>query len=94
MKKQTKILKPLTAKRKKAKTYLGKNLRTLRKHYQLTQQEVAEATGYTASGWISLIENKLRSTSFETGMKFAEFFQVTPHELLYTKIDPTKINER
>ena len=63
---------------------IGSNIEKLRKQKNLTQQELGECIGMTASA-ISNIECSRSMPSVETLCKFAEFFEVTMDLLLSEK---------
>lgn len=60
---------------------LYKNIKRLRKERGLTQEQLAEQTGYSKAT-ISKIEHADIDLSHSSIMKFAEFFEVYPGDLM------------
>jgi transcriptional regulator with XRE-family HTH domain len=58
----------------------GKRLRQIRRHKDLTQEQLAEAVGITAE-YLSNLERGVNAPSFETLEKLAEVLEVDVTEL-------------
>ncbi len=65
----------------------GEKLRTLRKQREMTLVEVASALGYVSFGRISELEAGKKRPSLEFVLRVAEYFQVTPDQLLRDDLD-------
>jgi transcriptional regulator with XRE-family HTH domain len=59
---------------------VGEKLRTVRLHHKLSQQQVAEKTGFSDS-YISDVERGQRNISLETLEKFILALQISPNDL-------------
>ena len=61
---------------------VGKRIRARRKALGISQQELAEAVGYTQKGMISQIENGKVNMSMDKAIAIADYLGMKPHELL------------
>ena len=61
---------------------LYSNIKRLRKQHNMTQQELAEAVGYTSKSMIAQIENGKVDLPQSKIMEFASVFGVKPGELM------------
>lgn len=65
----------------------GEKLRLLRLKRGLTMQKLAQELGYTSSGYISDLETGRHTPSLKVVMRVAQFFNVTPDQLLRDELD-------
>jgi transcriptional regulator with XRE-family HTH domain len=63
-------------------TRFGEKLRELRRHHGLSLQELAEALGYKAHGYISELENGKKVPTVGFVLSVARFFNVSTDDLL------------
>lgn len=69
--------------------YLSSNVKRLRKHYNLTQKDLASSI-HVSRVTINNVENKAFDTMLSTVSKLAMFFQVTLDELVTYKVEVEK----
>lgn len=65
----------------------GEKLRELRTRQQMTIRDLATALGYANNGYISLLETGKRKPSLDVIMRVAQFFGVTPDQLLRDDVE-------
>ena len=61
---------------------LYKNIKRFRNEYKLTQQELAEKSGYKDKSMIAKIEKGLVDLPYSKIILFAKIFSVTPSKLI------------
>ena len=69
----------------------GKALRNLRDKNHLTQDDVAQLTGFDTK-YISQVETGVYMGTIKTMLKFCEAFHVSPNDILADLINSTNVN--
>ena len=68
-------------------SYIGKNIRYLRRKRGLTQEEVADRMGYKSFTTVQKWETGDVEPNFKTAQKLAELFGVTLNDMAYTDME-------
>lgn len=69
----------------------GKSIRNLRIYNHLTQEQVAQLTGFDTK-YVSQVETGVYMGTIKTMLKFCEALNVTPNDILSDFIKDTSVN--
>ena len=69
---------------------IGKRIKEKRTSLGISQQELAEAVGYTQKGMISQIENGKVNVSMDKAIAIADYLGMKPHELFKRDFAPDR----
>lgn len=74
------------------KIIYGKSIRNLRTKNHLTQEQIAQLTGFDTK-YISQLETGRYMGTIKTMLKFCEALNVTPNDILYDFIKDLNVND-
>ena len=74
------------------KTFIGPQLRKLRREHKQTQAEMAKALGVSA-GYVNLLENNQRTLSVQVLMALSDAFGVDWRDLIDDESSATRLTE-